>query len=154
MKHLLLIASLALAGTAYASTDARDNTSQLPSQGSQIGGRASSTFKVYRISDVTKDVNGTTITTIATVWTPSSGKKFRLMGGSISVSAAMNVLFEDNAAGAGNFIFRTPKLSADTPYNFVVSGGQGKLSAAANNVLKATGSAAGTITGTLWGVEE
>lgn len=105
-----------------------------------------------RAADVWKDVSAVTITTIATVWTPATGKKFRLMGGTISASAAMNVLFEDNAAGAGNFVYRTPKLLADTPYTFDLS--NGKVSATANNVLKATGSAAGTITGTLYGTEE
>jgi hypothetical protein len=97
-----------------------------------------------------KDENGVTITTITTVWTPASGKKFRLMGGCISVSAACSVLFEDNAAAA--YVMRTPKLLADTPYNFDL--GQGKLSAAANNVLKATSSAAAVLTGVLYGTEE
>jgi len=105
-----------------------------------------------RVPNVSKDLSTVTITTITTVWTPASGKKFRLMGGTFSVSAACSVLFEDNAAATT--IFRTPKLAADTPYNFVVAGGQGVLSAAANNVLKATSSAAATIIGTLWGVEE
>lgn len=89
---------------------------------------------------------------IATVWTPGTGKKFRLMGGTISTSTAISVLFEDNSAGAGNFVYRTPVLVANTPYNFDL--GNGVLSAAANNVLKATGSAAGTVTGTLYGIEE
>jgi hypothetical protein len=43
-------------------------------------------------------------------------------------------------------------LLAATPYNFDL--GDGVLSAAANNVLKATSSAAGTITGELYGREE
>jgi hypothetical protein len=125
-----------------------------PLVGASLLGYNGATWERLRAANVSKDLSAVTITTIATVWTPASGKKFRLMGGSISVSAAMNVLFEDNAAGAGNFVFRTPKLAADTPYNFVVNGGQGKLSATADNVLKATGSAAGAVTGTLWGVEE
>jgi hypothetical protein len=113
-----------------------------------------STAVGIRVANIQKDVSAVTIDTIATVWTPTSGKKFRLMGGTISASAAMNVLFEDNSAGGGNFVFRTPKLAADTPFSFVVLGGQGKLSATANNLLKATGSAAGNITGTLYGTEE
>ena len=98
------------------------------------------------------DVSGVTITTIATVATPTTGKKFRLLGGTISVSAAVSVLFEDNAAGAGNYIFRTPKLLADTPYTFDL--GAGYVGAAVNNVVKATSSAAAVITGTLYGIEE
>jgi hypothetical protein len=96
------------------------------------------------------NLNGVTITTIATVWTPASGLRFRLLGGSISVSAAVSVLFEDNTAGVT--VLRTPKLVQDTPFNFDL--GNGVLSGAADRVLKATGSAAATITGFLYGVEE
>lgn len=110
------------------------------------------TWDRVRTEAIRTDLGTTAIGTITTVWTPASGKKFRLMGGSISVSAAASVLFEDNAAGAGNFIYRTPKLLADTPFNFSL--GNGFLSATANNVLKATASASANITGTLWGTEE
>jgi hypothetical protein len=103
-----------------------------------------------RTASTYKDQSTVAIGSIATVWTPASGKKFRLMGGSISVSAAGSILFEDNTGG--NTVFRTPKLAADTPYNFDLPGG--KLSATANNVLKATLSTTGNLTGTLWGTEE
>lgn len=102
--------------------------------------------------DTFKDVNGAIINTISTVWTPATGKRIRVMGGCISVSAACNVLFEDNVAGSNHFIFRTPKLLADTPYNFDL--GNGVLLSAINNVVKATGSASATLTGTLYGKEE
>lgn len=105
-----------------------------------------------RIGKISKDVSAVTVTTITTLWTPASGKKFRLMGGTISCSTGVSILFEDNAGGAT--IFRTPKLLVDTPYTFEVNGGQGFLSALADNVLKATSSAAGIITGTIWGTEE
>jgi hypothetical protein len=105
-----------------------------------------------RVAVTFKDLNAVSITTIATVWTPAAGKKFRLMGGTISASVAGAVLFEDNAAGAGNFVWRTPKLLVDTPYSFLV-GNNGKLSAAINNVLKAT-LASASISGTLFGTEE
>lgn len=110
------------------------------------------TGDMVRVQSKRKDVSTVAIGSIATVWTPASGKKFRLMGGSISVSAAVSVLFEDNSAGAGNFIWRTPKLLADTPYNFDL--GNGFLSATADNVLKATSSSAANLIGTLYGVEE
>ena len=103
-----------------------------------------------RVPSTRKGLSAVTITSITGVWTPGSGKKFRLMGGCISISAAGNVLFEDNAAAA--FIFRTPKLLADTPYNFDL--GNGYLGTAVNNILKATSSAAADITGTLYGTEE
>lgn len=110
------------------------------------------TWERVRVSTTQKDLNGVTITSITTVWTPASGKKVRLMGGTINMSVAASVLFEDN--GAGTTVFRTPKLLADTPYSFVVKGGQGYLLGTADNVLKATSSAAGAVTGTLWGTEE
>jgi len=136
---------------AAALADAASNPTA-PAVGADLQGFNGATWDRVRLPNVSKDVNGVSITTIATVWTPASGKKFRLMGGSISSSVAGAVLFEDNAAGAGNFVFRTPKLAADTPYDFVVPG-NGYLSAAANNVLKAT-LASATITGTLYGTEE
>ncbi len=101
--------------------------------------------------DTFKDVSAVAAGSIVTVWTPASGKRVRFMGLTISVSAACSVLFEDNSAGAGNFVFRTPKLLADTPYTFDL--GNGKMLAAADNVLKATSSAAANVTGTLYGVE-
>lgn len=103
------------------------------------------------VADKFADLNAVTITTITTVLTPTTGKTARLLGGTISVSAASSVLFEDNAGGTT--VFRTPKLAADTPYTFSL-GSVGKPLAAANNVLKATSSAAAAITGTLYYSEE
>lgn len=114
------------------------------------GGAGSATRLI--VSDKLVDLSTIAIGTIATVWTPTTGKKFRLKGGTISVSAAGSVVFEDNANP--NTVFRTPKLVADAPYTFVVGDGNGFLSAAANNVLKATLSTTGNIIGTLWGTEE
>ena len=137
--------------TAAALADAATNPTA-PMIGANLQGYNGATWDRVRVQNIRKDMSAVTITTIATLWTPASGKKFRLMGGSFSVSAACSVLFEDNSAGAGNFVWRTPKLVADTPYNFDL--GNGKLSAVADQVLKATSSAAATITGTLYGVEE
>jgi hypothetical protein len=38
-------------------------------------------------------IAGVDCTSIQTVWTPASGKKFRLMGGYLSASAAVSLLF-------------------------------------------------------------
>lgn len=108
------------------------------------------TWDRLRAANVHKDLSAVSIGSIATVWTPASGKKVRLMGGTISLSAAASILFEDNSAGTT--VWRTGKLLADTPYNFDL--GQGVLLAAANNVLKATSSASASVTGTLYGTEE
>lgn len=102
------------------------------------------------IPDTFKTLKAVAIGSIATVWTPASGKKVRLMGGSISVSADVSVLFEDNSAGTD--VYQTPVLTADTPYSFDL--GNGVLLSAINRVLKATSSGAANITGTLYGREE
>lgn len=98
------------------------------------------------------DMSAVSITSIATVLTPASGKKLRLLGGSFSVSADASVLFEDNSAATANYIYRSPLLAAKAPYDFVI--GNGRLLAAVDNVLKATASAAATITGVLFYSEE
>src|SRR3990172_5744155 len=100
------------------------------------------TGDLVRVQSFRKDMAGVTITTIASVWVPIGGKRFRLMGGSFSVSAVVSVLFEDQTAGV--FVWRTPKLLADTPYNFDL--GNGYLGTSVGNILKATASAAAVIT--------
>lgn len=108
-------------------------------------------YESIRTPNVFTDLSFVNITTIATVWTPAAGKKFRLMGGTISVSAACSVLFEDNVSGAT--IFRTPILLTITPYSFTL--GNGVLSGTADNVLKATSSTGiVSLVGTLYGTEE
>lgn len=92
------------------------------------------------------------------LWTPAVGKKIRLMGGSISFSAAGSINFEEDAVGmttgtgSGVTRWRTPELLANTPYNFDL--GQGILFSAANNVLTAYSDVAGNLCGTLYGTEE
>lgn len=98
------------------------------------------------------DIATVAVGSIATILTPSTGKKYRLLGGYISVSAAASVLFEDNSAATANFIFRTPVLAINTPLYFDL--GTGFLSAVANNVLKATSSGAANLTGTIFYSEE
>lgn len=96
-------------------------------------------------------VAAVTIDTIATVLTPTTGTRFVLLGGYISTSATASILFEDNSAGTANFIFRTPVLAVGIPFYFDI--GRPYVSAAVNNVLKATGSANCAITGTLFYAE-
>jgi hypothetical protein len=148
-------------GTAYAMVDGVGNYSLIVESeaGGDVGSASLSnlpyafngaTWDRERTPKVFKDVSAVTITGITTVWTPAGGKKFRLMGGSLSSTTAISILFEDNAGG--NFILRTPKLLVDTPYTFSL--GNGILSGVADRVLKATGSGAGVITGFLYGTEE
>lgn len=89
----------------------------------------------------------------ATVWTPTTGKKFRLMGYSLSTTANASLIFCDNAAA--NPIFRTPLLAASGSHGLGAADmGNGILSGTANNVLKVDASATTVITGTVWGTEE
>lgn len=87
------------------------------------------------------------IGSIATAYTPASGKRITLESMMIAVSGAVAVLFEKNTASAGNFVFRTPVLEANKPYtmNFIGEG----LSLGVDDVLKMTGSGSANISGTL-----
>lgn len=98
------------------------------------------------------DMSAVTINSITTVLTPASGKKLRILGATLSVSADASVLFEDNSAATANYVARTPVLLAKTPYTFWL--GTGKLLSAADNVLKATGSANCAVTGMIYYSEE
>lgn len=86
-----------------------------------------------------------------TVWTPAAGKKFRLMGWSLSTATAADLIFGDNAVGT--VIYRTgvQQINTTIPSPPI---GNGILSAAANNVLKLDVSVGATVGGTVWGTEE
>lgn len=87
----------------------------------------------------------------ATIWDPAAGKKFRLMGGLISVTgAAGNVVLKDGNGGAT--VFNVPNAVVGTALAFNL--GDGILSAAANNNLRALGAALQIMNGTIWGREE
>lgn len=76
-----------------------------------------------------------------TIWTPASGKKFRLMGGTLSAATASPVLFRDGAGGTNfNFIH----VPANDSRSFDL--GNGYLSTAANNVLEILNAGASTTT--------
>ena len=106
-----------------------------------------------RIPSVFKTIAAVAITagTPVAVWTPASGKKFRLMGGAVSLSVAGYILFEDNS---GTVVWQSPTLLAGTPYNLPDNFGNGILSAAANNPLYLDVSASGTVNGGVFGTEE
>ena len=87
-----------------------------------------------------------------TLWTPASGKKFRLMGFLISQGVITGaVTLRDNTAGATILVIPPGTAGA------VISGngmGNGILSASANNVLTAQGVATETLSGYVFGTEE
>jgi len=114
-----------------------------------------------------------TLTATATgptvVWTPASGKKFRLMGFIISVAGTMaatgvqSIQLIDGSGGTviKNFIaslIQTPSASI-APVGAVFPGdlGQGQLSSTANNVLEVslgTAMVTGNVSVNVWGTEE
>lgn len=100
---------------------------------------------------VVTDLNVLAIGGGVDVWTPETGKRFRLTGGSFTVSEFVSVLFEDGATGA---IFRTPFLQPGVAYSLPLSMASGLVSEASDNALKLTSSSAANITGTLIGTEE
>jgi hypothetical protein len=104
-----------------------------------------------RTPNVFKVVSAVAVTagTPASVWTPTSGKKFRLLGFVLSLSVAGFVKLIDSAAE----IFRTGAMPLGDG-DEVISLGNGILSALANNILKIDVSATGTVNGTVFGVEE
>jgi hypothetical protein len=86
-----------------------------------------------------------------TVWTPTTGTRFRLMGFILTVDTACVLTFKDNTAGATIMVVR---LAADTPLIVPNVWGNGILSGAANRVLTVTRGASCALSGTIWGTEE
>lgn len=98
------------------------------------------------------NLSAVSVASEATIWTPASGRKFRLMGYVLETgTVGGNVVLKDNTAGttilivpfgAANGVIVSPPM------------GNGILSAAANNVLTATGTATQTLSGYVFGTEE
>lgn len=91
-------------------------------------------------------------TTETTIWTPASGKKFRLLGFILTPGAATSLTFKDNTAGTTIFVTRG---TTDTPI-IVPAGalGNGILSGAVDRVLTVTRGTSATLDGVVWGTEE
>lgn len=102
-----------------------------------------------RVYDTHKSIDAVAVTagTPATVWTPATGKRFVLLGWSLSCSAAAAVILKDDATQ----IVRTPKVAIDTPTNSPAD--FRFASAAKNNALKLDVSANATVSGFVYGYE-
>lgn len=72
--------------------------------------------------------------TAYTIWTPAAGKRFRLMGVSVVVTAASKVSLRDGTAGSGTAFHTFGVAVAGDTYTFEF--GNGYLSSAVNNVLE------------------
>lgn len=107
------------------------------------------TLVPLRTATVFKTVDLGAGTTETTIWTPATGKRFRLLGFVLTCGAASKLTFKDNTAGTTIFV---AEVAAGVP--LVVNLGNGILSAAANNVLTVTRGTSGTLVGVVWGVEE
>jgi hypothetical protein len=110
-----------------------------------------SVTRVQRTPVVFKPLSAVSVASEATIWTPTAGKKFRLMGYLLASSVAGNVTLKDNTGGTTIHVVPcgTPGVAVPAPQM-----GNGQLSAAANNVLTATGPAASTLSGVVFGTEE
>ncbi len=88
-----------------------------------------------------------------TVWTPTSGSRFRVLGFSLGVTvAAASVFFVEGAGNTATGI-ATPILAINGVSNSPRLG-NGYQSVAADNVLKIDVSANSTVSGSVWGIEE
>ena len=115
---------------------------------------AAGRLKLAFTSDTFKVIDAVAITagTPATVWTPASGKKVRLLGWFLSSSAAAGLEFQDSGS-AGTVIAQTPLLAAAGGHD-APSIGEGVILAAADNTLDLDVTANATVSGMVFGVEE
>ena len=88
-----------------------------------------------------------------TVWTPATGRRFRLLGYTLTSNKAASVQFRDGSVAT---ILATGALVANTPAPQPVAFGDGYRSASANNLLQLDVDTAVPviISGTVWGTEE
>jgi hypothetical protein len=108
--------------------------------------------QLYKKPYIITPLSAVNINAEATLWTPAGGKRFRLIGGLVSIgTAAGNVIFKDGAGGATFLIL--PQGALNDPFPFRL-GDAGYLSAAVNNPLRAQGAATATISGHIYGYEE
>jgi hypothetical protein len=102
-------------------------------------------------TNVFKSFSALAITSEATVWTPTTGKKFRLMGFVITQNTLTGDITVKDGSG-GSTILTIPATPVGQP--LAVPLGQGILSAAANNLLRVIGASTETISGFVYGTEE
>jgi len=104
-------------------------------------------------ANVFKMIDAVAITagTPAAVWTANGDLRIRLLGWSLSASAAAALEFQDEAA-AGTVIAQTPLLAIAEVHNSPDLGDGVLLGAGQDLDLDVTANA--TISGMVWGVEE
>jgi hypothetical protein len=113
--------------------------------------RGPNVFKQFNAQAVTAAASNTP----TLIWTPASGKKFRLMGYWFSTTNAAGLLFHDLVASGGTGLLNIP--SPIHAAGAVIQSpplGNGVISGVANNKLFIDATAATTLTGFCFGVEE
>lgn len=103
-----------------------------------------------RTPNVFKPIAQAAATAETTIWTPASGKKFRLQRLTLTVGAQTVLTFKDNTAGTTILVL---ELAANTPLTIDL-GAIGILSGAADRVLTATRATSATLNGFVAGTEE
>jgi hypothetical protein len=121
-------------------------------RGINFGYVGSGTWDRLRVGAIVAAIKAVAVTagTPVTVYTPTAGKKFRVVGFLLGLSVAGAVILLDNAAGAE--VYRAPSVAGGGASSPPL--GNGKLSAVANNLLKMDVSATGTVNGFVVLVEE
>lgn len=109
------------------------------------------TWDRVRTPTIFKPLTAASVAAEATIWTPAAGKKFRIMGYCLTSGVVGgNITIKDNTAGTTIMVIPFGAAAAPLTDSF----GNGILSAAANNVLTATGTATQTLSGYVYGTEE
>jgi hypothetical protein len=116
-----------------------------------VGGGTALTVQPPYTPNVFKSLSGVVITSETTIWTPASGKKFRLMGFVITQTVVTgDITLKDNTGGSTILVI--PATPVGQP--LYVPLGNGILSGAADRVLTATGASTEAISGFVFGIEE
>lgn len=142
-------------GPAVAPTWSMTGMAVSDQSGTSIAAYNGQTFCRTRIPSVFKSLNAVVVASETTIWTPAAGRKFRLMGYCLTSGVVGGtVTLKDNTAGTSLPINLPFGAAAQTLTVVPPALGNGFLSAAANNVLTATGTATQTLSGYLVGCDE
>lgn len=94
-----------------------------------------------------------TASTPVTVWTPATGKSYRIEGYALSLSVAGSVIVKNkNGNNAATETFRTPLLAAGV--GIVDKLGEGIVPGVANDILQIDVTGSGSVSGYIYGAEE
>ena len=140
------------AGPSVAPTFACSGVGLADSSNSAIVQFNGTTTDRVRLPNKFISLNAVSVATETTIWTPATGKRFRLMGFCLtSGTVGGNVVLKDNTGGTA--VLTLPFGAASSTITSPPMG-NGIFSATINNVLTATGTATQTLSGYLIGCEE